>query len=62
MADNKYAALVARLRGGTGLPVLQALMTEAADAIEELTGYNDCMVKAIDEYRRKRRDEREAKS
>lgn len=36
MADNKYAALVERLRDGTGLPVLQALMTEAADAIEAL--------------------------
>lgn len=36
MADNKYAALVERLRDGTGIPVLQALMTEAADAIEEL--------------------------
>ena len=37
MADNKYAALVERLRDGTGLPVLQALMTEAADAIEKLS-------------------------
>ena len=36
MTDNKYAALVERLRDGTGLPVLKALMTEAADAIEAL--------------------------
>ena len=32
-----YDDLIERLRTGTGLPVLQALMNEAADAIEELS-------------------------
>ena len=31
-----YDDLIARLRKGTGLPVLQAMMDEAANAIEEL--------------------------
>ena len=31
-----YEDLIERLRKGTGLPVLQALMNEAADAIEEM--------------------------
>ncbi len=33
----KYTDLISRLRDGTKLPVLAALMNEAADAIEELT-------------------------
>lgn len=32
-----YEDLIDRLRKGTGLPVLQALMNEAADAIQSLT-------------------------
>lgn len=32
---NHYEDLVERLRTGTGLPLLQGLMNEAADAIEE---------------------------
>ena len=47
MADNKYAALVERLRDGTGLPVLQALMTEAADAIEALAADRRCAVNEL---------------
>lgn len=31
-----YEDLIWRLRHGTGLPVLQGLMNEAADAIEKL--------------------------
>ena len=31
-----YSDLVWRLRHGTGLPALQGLMNEAADAIEKL--------------------------
>lgn len=34
-----YEDLVERLRKGTWLPVLQALMNEAADAIEDLSAY-----------------------
>lgn len=47
MANNKYAALVERLRDGTGLPVLQALMTEAADAIEALAADRRCAVNEL---------------
>ena len=31
-----YDDLIERMRGGTGLPVLKALLNEGADAIEEL--------------------------
>ena len=33
-----YEDLIERLRKGTGLPVLQALMNEAADAIADVQG------------------------
>lgn len=33
---KNYEDLIQRLRTGTGLPVLQALMNEAADAIEAI--------------------------
>lgn len=31
-----YDDLIERMRGGTGLPVLKALLNEGADAIEDL--------------------------
>lgn len=38
-----YDDLIERMRGGTGLPVLKALLNEGADAIEELrTDLKDC--------------------
>ena len=54
MADNKYAALLERLRDGTGLPVLQALMTEAADTIEALAADRRCAIPAADVVEAKR--------
>lgn len=35
-----YDDLISRLRNGTRLPLIQALMNEAADAIEELQKEN----------------------
>jgi hypothetical protein len=55
-----YEDLVERLRNGTKLPLLQALMNEAADAIEDLSAYlanidslsscNTCMKKGCCEF------------
>lgn len=42
-----YDDLIDRLRKGTGLPVLQALMNEAADAIEALAADRRCAVNEL---------------
>lgn len=48
-----YEDLIERLRNGTKLPLLQALMNEAADAIEELdnslslNNCNSCLKKSV---------------
>lgn len=44
---GKYADLVARLRDGTELPVLKALMGESADAIEALAADRRCAVNEL---------------
>lgn len=55
-----YENLIERLRNGTKLPLLQALMGEAADAIEDLASFsmaidslpscNTCMKKGLCEF------------
>lgn len=55
-----YDDLIQRLRNGTKLPLLQALMTEAAEAIEDLSAYlanidslpscNTCLKKGYCEF------------
>lgn len=42
-----YDDLIERLRKGTGLPVLQALMNEAADAIDALVADRRCAVNEL---------------